>query len=149
MIREGGGSISFPFALIKYMGKTKKSAAKVVSAAILGLDGETVLIAGRAYHILPPTIRKIALAAYHLADMREAETLRELIHSLGQPEPICKALSCLIRGDESLWEDFMEGTLEEVTDALLIAYRLASAENFWKLSALARNVANLTAKQRL
>lgn len=131
------------------MGKTRKSAAKVVSAALLGLDGETVLIAGRAYHILPPTIRKIALAAYHLSDMKDAGTLKELIHSVGQPEPICKALSCLIRGDESLWEDFMEGTLEEVTSALEVAYTLSSAENFWRLSALARNVANLTAKQRL
>lgn len=141
---------SFPSLFVfRYMGKTKKSAAKVVSAAILGLDGETVLIAGRAYHILPPTIRKIALAAYHLADMEEAQTLRELMLSIGNPEPMCKALSCMIKGDESLWEDLMEGTLEEVTNALVTAYTLSSAENFWKLSVLARNVANLTAKQRL
>lgn len=131
------------------MRKTRKSAAKVVSAAILGLDGETVVIAGKAYHILPPTIRKIAQAAFYLSDMQEASTLKDLIISVGKPEPLCYALSCMIKGDESLKDDLMEGTMEEIAEALEVAYSLASVENFWKLSALARNVASLTAKQRL
>ena len=131
------------------MGKKRKSAAKVVSAAILGLDGETVIVAGRAYHILPPTIKKIAQAAFYLSDMEEAETLRGLLMTIGKPEPLCNALSCMIRGDESLCGQLMEGTLDEITEALDVAYSLASVENFWKLSALARNVASLTAKQRL
>ena len=131
------------------MGKLGKKAAKVVSAAILGLDGETVVIAGRAYHILPPTIRRIAQAAYHLSDMGGAESLRELLMTVGRPEPLCRALSCMIRGDESLCDELMDGTLDEVTDALEVAYSLASVEDFWRLSALARNVASLTAKQRL
>lgn len=127
----------------------RKKASIVVSAAIIGLDGETVLVAGRAYHILPPTIRKIAQAAYYLSDIEEADTLRGLFLSLGDITPVCKALSCMIQGDESLCDDLMEGTMEEVTEALEVAYSLASVENFWKLSALARNVASLTAKQRL
>lgn len=131
------------------MAKKKNSAAKLVSAAILGLDGETVVIAGKAYHILPPTIKKIAQAAYYLSDMEEADTLKGLLMSVGKTEPLCNALSCMIRGDESLCEDLKEGTLDELTDALAVAYSLASVENFWKLSALARNVASLTAKQRL
>lgn len=131
------------------MGRAKKNAAKIVSAAILGLDGETVIVAGRAYHILPPTIRKIAQAAFYLSDMDDASTLKDLIMSIGRPEPLCNALSCMIRGDESLADELMDGTMEEVTEALEVAYSLASVENFWKLSALARNVASLTAKQRL
>ena len=131
------------------MGKTRRNAAKIVSAAIIGLDGETVVIAGRAYHILPPTIKRLAQAAYYLSDMGEAETLRGLLMSVGNPEPLCNALSCLIRGDESLRDDLMEGTMDEVAEAMEVAYSLASVENFWKLSALARNVASLTAKQRL
>jgi len=128
---------------------SKKKAAKVVSAAILGLDGQTVVVAGKAYHILPPTMRRIAQAAYHLSDMGESDSLRELILSMGRPEPLCKALSCMIRGDESLSDELMDGTMEEMAEALETAYSLASVENFWKLSALARNVASLTAKQRL
>ena len=127
----------------------KKNASKLVSAAILGLDGETVLIAGRAYHILPPTIRKIAQAAYYLSDIQDANTMRELFISVGDMKPLCNALSCLIRGDESLVEELMDGTMEETIGALEVAYSLASVENFYKLSALARNVASLTAKQRL
>lgn len=126
-----------------------KNAAKVVSAAILGLDGETVIVAGKAYHILPPTIRRIAQAAYYLSDMKEAESLKELIMSIGTPQPICNALSCMICGDESLADELMDGTMSEMAEALETAYSLASVENFWMLSALARNVANLTAKQRL
>lgn len=126
-----------------------KNAAKVVSAAILGLDGETVIVAGKAYHILPHTIRRIAQAAYHLSDMKEAESLKELIMSIGTPQPICNALSCMICGDESLADELMDGTMSEMAEALETAYSLASVENFWMLSALARNVANLTAKQRL
>ena len=130
------------------MGK-KKSAAKLVSAALLGLDGETVMVAGRAYYIMPPTIKKIAQAAYYLSDIEEADNLRGLFMSIGKPEPLCNALSCMIKGDESLCEELMEGTMAEIADALEVAYSLASVENFWRLSALARNVASLTAKQRL
>ena len=127
----------------------KKKASKLISAAIIGLDGETILVAGRAYHILPPTIKKLAQAAFHLADMEEAETIKGMFMSLGKPEPLCKALSCLIRGNESLCEELKDGTLEELVEGLETAYSLISVANFWKLSALARNVANLTAKQRL
>ena len=130
------------------MGK-KKSAAKLVSAALLGLDGETVMVAGRAYYIMPPTIKKIAQAAYYLSDIEDADNLRGLFMSIGKPEPLCNALSCMIKGDESLREELMEGTMVEIADALEVAYSLASVENFWRLSALARNVASLTAKQRL
>ena len=131
------------------MGKKKKSAAKLVSAALLGLDGETVMVAGRAYYIMPPTIKRIAQAAYYLSNIEEADNLRGLFMSIGKPEPLCNALSCMIKGDESLREELMEGTMAEIADALEVAYSLASVENFWRLSALARNVASLTAKQRL
>ena len=139
----------FSSFLIKHTIMAKKKASKLVSAAILGLDGETVIIAGRAYHVLPPTIRKIAQASYHLSDMKEANTMYEMFMSVSDVKCVCSALSCLIKGDESLAEELMEGTMSEVCDALETAYGLASVENFYKLSALARNVESLTAKQRL
>ena len=127
----------------------KKKASKLVSAAILGLDGETVIVAGRAYYVSPPTIKKIAQAAYYLSDVQEATTLRDLFVSMGEIKGACSALSCFIAGDDSLADELANGTMEEVITALETAYNLASVENFFKLSALARNVANLTAKQRL
>lgn len=128
---------------------TKRNASKMVSAAILGLDGETVVVAGKAYYVPPPTIKRLAQAAYYLSDIQEAETLRELVLSIGDTRCACSALSCFIQGDESLTEALMDGTMDEVSEALDVAYGLASVRNFYKLSALARNVASLTAKQRL
>lgn len=93
-------------------------------------------------------MKRIAQAAYYLSDMDEAESLRGLLMSIGNPEPMCNALSCFIRGDESLCEALKEGTMEQIVSALEVAYSLVSVENFWRLSALARNVANLTANQR-
>lgn len=127
----------------------KKKASKLISAAILGLDGETVLVGGRAHYIAPPTIKRIAQAAYYLSDVREAETLRELLGTVNDMKSVCCALSCFIKGDESLVDELMEGTLTEVHAALETAYELVSVENFYKLSALARNVRSLTAKQKL
>ena len=127
----------------------RKSASKVVSAAILGLDGKTVVVGGHAYHIMPPTIKRIAQAAYYLSDVEDAETLREMFMTIGKLELICSALSCFIQGDDSLCEELMNGTVDELSEALETAYSLVSVENFLRLSALARNVANLTAKQRL
>lgn len=131
------------------MGNTKRNAAKVVSAAILGLDGETVLVAGRAYHIMPPTLKKIAQAAYYLSEISEAESPKSLLMSTDNLKSLCDALSCMIKGNESLSDSLMDGTMTEIVEALEIAYSLASVENFLRLSALARNVASLTAKQRL
>ena len=140
---------SFPSLFVFTGMAKKKNAAKLVSAALLGLDGETVIVAGRAYYIAPPTIRRIALAAYYLSDMKDGDTVREIMQSMGDLKCACNALSCLIGGDESLTEQLMDGTLEEVAVALDVAYNLVSVENFYKLSVLARNVANLTAKQKL
>ena len=126
----------------------KKKASKLVSAAILGLDGESVIVAGKVYYIPPPTIKRIAQAAYYLTDIQDGKTLRDMFMSVENIKCVCDALSCFITGNESLTEDLMEGTIEEVAEALEMAYELLSVENFFKLSALARNVANLTAKQK-
>lgn len=127
----------------------RKNAAKLVSSAILGLDGESVLVGGKVYFVFPPTIKKLALAAYHLSDLGEAETLRDMVREMTNAEGAAKALSCLIQGDESLAEEFSECPYTEVVDALEVALSLLSAQSFCKLSALARNVRSLTAKQRL
>lgn len=69
--------------------------------------------------------------------------------SLRSMESASKALSWFIQGDDSLGDELSQGSFDEVVDALEVAYSLISTENFLKLLGLARNVANLTAKQRL
>jgi len=53
-----------------------------------------------------------------------------------------------IKGNDSLFDELLKGTFNEIVEGLEIAFSLISAENFYKLSILAKNVQNLTAKQK-
>jgi hypothetical protein len=124
------------------------NASKLISGAIVGLDFKTILVNGKAYAVLPPTIAKIAGATYYLSDLSEADTLNEVLKTLSEIEKGAKALSWLVKGDESLSDEFIQAPFEDVVNGLEIALSLISAESFIKLSTLARSVRSLTAKQR-
>lgn len=72
----------------------------------------------------------------------------DMLRSLKDVGSASRALSFFIQGDESLYDELSQGTLDEVVEALAIAVSMISVENFFKLSALAKNVALLTAKQK-
>ncbi|WP_040602663.1 hypothetical protein [Paraprevotella xylaniphila] len=125
----------------------EQNAAKIVTSAILDMDFKTVVVAGNAYIIMPPTMKKLAGAGYWLSGIK-GDTIKEVFLSKDNIEAFSHALSWLIQGDESLFEELLNGTDKELSDALEEAYSLISAENFSKLLALAKNVANLTAKPK-
>lgn len=122
------------------------NAAKIVSSSILGLDCKTVLINGKAYVISPPTIRKLAGAGYYLSEF-DKETIKDTILSADIAN-IASALSFFIKGDDSLRDELLNGTFEEISNAMSEAYSLIDTKDFLTLSGLAKNVANLIAKQR-
>lgn len=124
-------------------------AAKIVNGAILGMDYKTVTVNGKVYVIYPPTIKKLAGAGYYLSNINDGVTLKDVISSLGDMEMAAHALSWLMQGNDSLFDEFINGTFEEIVDALETAYSLISTQSFLKLSGLAKNVVNLTAKQKL
>ncbi len=124
----------------------ENKAVKRISGAILGFDGDIVFVGGRRYIIQPPTIHRIAGAAYYLSDMGDGKSYKEVIMSINDSEKLAKALSWFIKGDTSLCESLMQGTFEEIVNALETAYSMISAHSFMKLSALARSIASLTAK---
>lgn len=126
----------------------ENKASKIVNAAVLGKDFETVFVNSKAYVIHPPTIHKIAGTGYYLSDLKEDVTIMDMLRSLKDVGVASRALSWLIQGDENLSEDLSHGTFEEVVEALATGLSMISAENFYKLSVLAKNVAQLTAKQR-
>lgn len=126
----------------------EKNASKIINAAVLGKDFETVFVNGKVYVIYPPTIHKIAGAGYYLCDLKEAVTVMDMLRSLKDVEMASRALSWLIQGDENLCEELSAGTFDEVVEALATGLSMVSAENFYKLLVLAKNVALLTAKQR-
>ncbi|TWV64058.1 hypothetical protein [Parabacteroides distasonis] len=122
-------------------------ASKIVNAAVLGKDFETVFVNGKAYIIHSPTIHKIAGAGYYLSDLK-GETIGDMLRSLQDVGNAAYALSWFIQGDDSLFENLSKGTFDEVVEALSVAFSMISSENFCKLSILAKNVASLTAKQK-
>ena len=126
----------------------EKNASKIINAAVLGKDFETVFVNGNVYVLHPPTIHKIAGAGYYLCDLKEAVTVMDMLRSLKDVEMASRALSWLIQGDENLCEELSAGTFDEVVEALATGLSMVSAENFYKLSVLAKNVATLTAKER-
>lgn len=112
------------------------------------MDFRVVIVNGKSYIVTPPTIKKIAGAAYWLSDVKDGKDMRELLASINNVEPLAHALSWFIQGNDSLFEELSNGTLDEVIDGLESAYSLLSTKNFLMLSVLAKNVASLTAKQR-
>lgn len=126
------------------------NAAKTVSSAILGVDIKVVLVNDKRYVLKPPTIEKLAGGGYWLStfDREGKNTIDEIIMAMTDIEPVCKALSWMIQGDESLEEELRKGTLEENLVALCTAFSLVNTKNFQMLSALARNVGRLIAKPK-
>lgn len=123
-------------------------AAKIVSSSIIGMDFKTVLVGGRSYVIFPPTIRKIAGASFYLSSMDECHSIEDVIRSLSNIKDAAHALSWFISGSDDISEELMDGTLDEVIEALVTAYSMVSIEDFQMLSALSRNVSKMTANQR-
>ena len=107
-----------------------------------------VVVNGKSYIIIPPTIKKLAGAGYWLSSIK-GDTIKDVLLSKENPEAFAHALSWFIQGDDSMFEELSGGTVEEIKEALDIAYSLVSVKNFIGLSDLARNVASLIAKPKL
>ena len=124
------------------------NAARIVNSSIIGSDFKTIVVNNKSYIISPPTIHRIAGAGYYLANFPECNTLHDILVSLKDMDNAAHALSWFIKGNDSLFDELLKGTFNEIVEGLEIAFSLISAENFYKLSILAKNVQNLTAKQK-
>lgn len=125
-----------------------ENGARLISSALIGLDGETVVVNGRAYFVSPPTIKKIAGAGYYITKYGGEKTIGDMLKMMSQSMDACKALSWFIQGNEDLADELSNGTINEVVDGLETCIKLISTENFLRLSLLARNVRSVIAKQK-
>lgn len=126
----------------------EQEGAKIVSSAILGMDFKVVVVAGKSYVIPPPTIKRLAGAGYWLSSIK-GDTIKDVFLSKENPEAFAHALSYMIQGDDSLFDELSNGTDGEIRYALEEAYSMVSVGNFIELLGLARNVASLIAKPKL
>lgn len=124
-------------------------ASKIISSAILGLDFRRIVVNGKVYTIKPPTIGVLASASYYLSDIGEGNTISDVLLTItGGAESAARALSCFIKGDDSLYGEFKNAEFDEIIKGLEEALSLINTESFTRLSALTRNVAMLTAKPK-
>lgn len=123
------------------------NATKIISSAVIGYDFRKVVVAGKLYLIYPPTIHRLAGAAYWLSLTEDVENFKGLLKELSALKNICNALSFLINGDESLAEELQHGSPEEVLSAIEAGFELISPQNFLRLSRLRRSAGMMTAKQ--
>ena len=121
--------------------------ARLVTAAMLGLDGDSIFVGGKCYFVKPPTIKKIVGCAHYMGSFGDEQSLGDYIRKLTDLGDICKALSWLIRGDETLAEELSNGTVDEIIEGVETGIRLIGTKNFIRLSVLSRNVSGLIAKQ--
>lgn len=127
--------------------KDAPNAARLVASSLLGLDYVVAIVAKKRYVINPPTIAKLAGAAFHFSHIEDAETIPEMLAAINIKHAAA-ALSWLIDGSEQLTEELSQGTLREVTEAIAQAYTLLDLQDFTVLSTLAKNVTRLTAKAK-
>lgn len=126
----------------------KHSATRLVADAILGDDYRTIIVAGKSYCIMPPTIERIAGMAKCLTDFEEIASADDLMKAMANATSAAKALSWLIAGDESLHKELAKGRIEEIAEGLKLGMELISTQDFMQLSALIKSVGNLIARQR-
>lgn len=126
------------------------NASKLVSDAIIGEDYITVFVNGKAYLILPPTIKRLAGAISCLSelDLGDTGTLKDIFLASKDCEAYARALSWLIKGNASLSDELSNGTLEEVVDALEKAFGLVDVTPFLKAASLTRSASLLAASPR-
>ena len=61
-----------------------ENGARLISSALIGLDGETVVVNGKAYFVLPPTIKKIAGAGYYITKYGGEKTIGDMLKMMSQ-----------------------------------------------------------------
>lgn len=122
--------------------------AKLISEAILGLDMRVVVVADKQYVIKSPTIKKLAGCARCLSELPKADTFADMLNAINNADKLAKALSWMINGDESLYEDLSKGTYKEIVDALEKAYSMIDMRDFMRAVGLQRSVAELTARPK-
>ena len=128
--------------------KFMNNGAKAVADAVTGLDFRTFLAGGKAYMLYPPTIERLCGAISHLSRVKDAETVKDVLLSLGDMDEYSKALSWFVAGDETLSGEFAKCSLEEVVNALDMAIGMISVEVFLKAVSLARSVSLLAARPK-
>lgn len=107
-------------------------------------------IGGRAYNIAAPTIKKFSLAckAMETEEIPESATdFREIFNGM-KKETLCKVLSLLISGDDSLTDELAQGEKNELIEPLCSIYEDA-AKSMERMMQISKQISLLIAKPKI
>lgn len=119
--------------------------ADIISKSIVGTDFRTIIVDGKGYTIYSPTIYALSGAISYLCNVREGETLKDILLSLADLKYHAHALSWFINGDDSLFEELSKGSYEECVNGVEEAISMIDVSVFQKAVGLAKNVSLLAA----
>lgn len=125
--------------------------ARLISEAIAGVEIRVVVVADKRYTLIPPTIHKIAGAAYHLSNFTYPDkdaTTADIIATINNARELAAALSWLIQDDDTLTEELSKGTIGELANAIATAYQMIELKDFTRAVGIAKCVAELTARPK-
>lgn len=107
-------------------------------------------IGERAYNIANPTIRKFSLAGKEVEteEIPESATdFREVFNGM-KKETLCRVLSILISGDNSLADELAQGEKDELIEPLCAIYEDAG-KNMERIMKISRQISLLCAKPKI
>lgn len=125
-------------------------AARLVTDAIIGNDFKTIVVNNNPYTIYPPTINKMsgAISCLSVLNIPESGTFKEMLMLCKDMGAFSKALSWVIKGDDSLSDELSQGTHEEVVDGLNVAFSLIPAKVFRTAVNLMKSASLLAARPK-
>lgn len=106
----------------------------------------TFIIGGRVYEIQPPSVRSLALAGEILRDLPQRASVEQVFNEL-EKETLSKALSVLVKGNDSISKDLLKGSKEELVEALTTLYG-DIFPSLKKLANMADSLSRLAAKPK-
>ncbi|WP_321437255.1 hypothetical protein [uncultured Bacteroides sp.] len=134
-------------------------AAKIISESLSGTNFKTVLLAGKAYTIYPPTIKIVvrALGPLSKVDINEKQSELSIIGEIPSNAPhIIKGISAFIVGDVNNWrwkahrlgKQLEKATPKELNEAFKAIIELIQGKDFFDCAAYVQNVVKMAANQR-
>lgn len=123
----------------------EKTGAQMVAEALTGADFRIISVAGRFYTIPSPTIHRLAGCIKCLSAMRTGTDIRDVLMTIGDLTAYARALSWLIKDDETLTDELSKGTPEECVRGIERALELIDIQVFTKAVTLQKYVARLAA----
>lgn len=117
---------------------------KIMSELLSGEYGKAVLVGGKVYIIKAPTIRRIMRASAMFSDVGEIDSTLDVEARMSVIRGLSRLIAENERDEKSIIEALMDGTDEEIREAMEVALSLIVNKDFFVYAGVAREIARLS-----